>query len=162
MVWQQRSVDAAARVYLDRDVERIHNEAGRHFAMPLHALNGLRAMLMAQGDVGREAFGAWVASRNLPVEFPGVHGLGLVERVGRSDLAAFVEAERCNGAPDFELRGLADDDDDEMHIVRFIEPLAANRAALGLDAGRDAVRRDAIARARASGAPTLSARITLP
>ena len=160
VVWQQHNVAAAAQGRFDRDVERIETEVRRHFALPLYALNGLRAMFVAQGDIDRAAFRDWVASRNLPVEFPGVHGLGLVQHVRRAELDRFVEAQRRDGAPDFEVRVSGDDAD--LYVVRFVEPLATNRVALGIDAGRDRVRQEAIGRALRTGMPTLSSRITLP
>jgi hypothetical protein len=97
VVWQQRSIAAAAQERFDRSAERIENEVKRHFTLPLYGLNGLRGMFAADERVTRSQFRAWIESRNLPVEFPGVRGLGFIERVKREDLVPFVNAQRSDG-----------------------------------------------------------------
>ena len=52
----------------------------------------------------RQEFEAYVNSRDLPGEFPGTRGFGLVERVQQENLASYLETVRADGAPDFALR----------------------------------------------------------
>ncbi len=158
VMWQQRSVSAAAQEKFDRGAERIETEVRRHFALPVYGLNGLRGMFAAQAHVTRSEFRAWVESRNLPTEFPGMRGLGFIERVETQDLARFIAEARADGAPEFSVRNTEDAAD--LYVVKYIEPLASNRAALGL-AGGLGVRREAAERAVSSGLPILSGRITL-
>ena len=67
-------------------------------------------------------------------------GFGYIERVVRADLQKFIDAERADGAPDFTVvtQGQAPD----LFVVKYIEPLPANRRALGFDVGQEAVRRE--------------------
>jgi PAS domain S-box-containing protein len=159
VVWQQRSVSAAAQEEFNRSAERIEAEVQRHFALPLYGLNGLRGMFLANGDLTRSQFRRWVESRNLPAEFPGVRGLGYIERVKREDVSAFVAAQQADGSPEYVVDSAGEAPD--LYLVKYIEPIASNRAALGKDAGREAVRREAVERAASSGLPALSGRITL-
>ena len=159
VVWLQGNISNAAQKNFNHRAERIEAEVKRHFAMPLYGLNGLDAMFAARGRVTRNEFRDWVASRDLPAEFPGVRGLGFIERVERDDLARFVAAAQADGNPGFAVRTSVDAA--EMYVVKYIEPMASNGAALGLDAGRDRVRREAIERAVSGGLPALSGRLLL-
>ena len=159
VVWQQHTISQATQEKFDRSAERIESEARRHFTLPLYGLNGLRGMFAADGQVNRSQFRAWVESRNLPAEFPGVRGLGFIQRVKRDDLATFVAEQHADGSPEFVVSSAGDAPD--LYLVKYIEPLASNRAALGIDAGRGAVRREAAERAASSGLPALSSHIAL-
>jgi two-component system sensor histidine kinase/response regulator len=157
VLWLQRTVEATALVRFERGVERIHAEVLRRFEHSLDGLKGARGAYAASALLQRHEFRAYVESRELENEFPGVRGFGFVERVLREDLARFVAAERADGAPEFTVQSSGDASD--LYVVKYIEPLADNRAALGYDLGQDPVRRKAAE--RAVHQPTLSARLTL-
>jgi PAS domain S-box-containing protein len=159
VLWQQHTISAAAQGKFERSAERIETEAQRHFGLPLYGLNGLRGLFAANAHVTRSQFRAWVESQNLPAEFPGVRGLGFIQRVNREDLAGFVAEQVADGSPEYVVTRAGDAPD--LFLVKYIEPLTSNRAALGIDAGRDAVRREAVDRAVSSGLPALSSRIIL-
>jgi PAS domain S-box-containing protein len=141
------------------EVERVFNDMERRFQMPVYGLLGARGVYAASETVNREEFRRYVASRNLAGEFPGVRGMGFIERVPRTELDAFVARERADGAPDFAVRtqGTAND----LYVIKFLEPIERNRAALGLDVGSEAVRREAAERAALTGEPALSGVIQL-
>ena len=79
----------------------------------------------------------------------------------RPDLDAFLRAERADGAPQFALRQLSDTAQQDLLIVKFIEPAASNQGAMGLDIGSEPLRRSAAQRAIDSGEATMTAPITL-
>ena len=60
-------------------------------------------------------------------------------------MEAFVAAQRADGNPEFTVDSAGNSSD--LYVVKFIEPIAFNRAALGKDVGREAVRREAAERA---------------
>ena len=157
VLWLKRSVEAAALVRFERGVERIHAEVLRRFEQSLDGLKGARGAYAASALLQRHEFRAYVESRELENEFPGVRGFGFIERVLRKDLARFVAAERADGAPDFAVHTSGDASD--LYVVKFIEPLADNRPAWGYDLGQDPTRRAAAE--RAVHQITLSARVTL-
>jgi len=158
VLWQQHVLDDAARAQFDRGVERIETEVQRRFALPLYGLYGMRAMYAGGAAINKTTVRAYVESRDLPREFPGVRGFGFIERVLPGDLDAFTAEMQANES-DFAVRssGVAAD----LYIIKHIEPLANNRAAWGYDIGQEAVRREAAERAVSSGAPALTGRITL-
>ncbi|MBK7006027.1 MAG: PAS domain-containing protein [Burkholderiales bacterium] len=159
MSWLKHYIDTAGQTRFDRGAEHIESEIVRRFNHPLLGLKGARGAFAMREGFDRSAFRAYVDSHNLPIEFPGVLGFGYIERVARADLQAFVDVERADGAPDFAVKtqGHAPD----LFVIKYIEPLAANRPALGFDVGQEAVRREAAERAVATGQPALTGTIAL-
>ncbi len=159
VIWQLNSISAAAQEKFERRAERIERDVRRNFALAVHGLNGLRGLMTVNDQVTRSQFRAWVESRNFPVEFPGVRGFGLIERVKREDLADFVAAQRADGNPDFAVDTAGNAAD--LYVVKYVEPSSSNRGSPGKDVFREAVRREAAERAASSGSPALSGGITL-
>jgi PAS domain S-box-containing protein len=160
-MWWQSQIDEDAEVQFQRSVERVMFDIDRRFRQPVYGLNGARGVYAASGRVPRAAFRAYVESRDMPKEFPGVRGFGFIQRVMRRDLDAFVAAERADGAPEFAIRQLADKNHDDLYVIKLIEPAAKNVGAQGLDIGSEANRRAAAQRAIDSGEPAITAAITL-
>ncbi|KQY89205.1 CHASE domain-containing protein [Pelomonas sp. Root1444] len=160
VIWQQRLASAEARSQQERQVERLQADLVKRVTMPVYGLKGARGTLAAMdGKLSRPAFRAYVESRDLPSEFPGVRGFGFIEKVAHADLDAFVDAQRRNGAPDFRVHGLGAGD--PHYVVTQIEPLARNAQAWGIDSGGNPVRRQAIEQAVDSGEATLTSPVTL-
>jgi two-component system sensor histidine kinase/response regulator len=158
-VAQQAQAERSALLRFERLSERVQQEVERRLRQPLYGLKGARGVFAASSKVEHAEFKAYVESRQMATEFPGVRGFGFIERLLRPQLDQFVAATRLDGAPDFAVNGSGQAAD--LFVIKFIEPLAQNRAALGFDIGQEAVRREAAERALHSGEETLSGRITL-
>ncbi len=171
--FEDRQITNEARARFERHSERLAAELVPRVTMPVYGLNGARAAFAANGTLDRTFFGAYVAARDLPKEFPGVLGFGFVKCVEPDGLDAFIARERADGAPDFSVRRgewadphspahrVTGKQDDRLFVVTYLEPLEPNRAAWGLDVGGDAQRRASIERAVSSGQATITGRITL-
>ena len=140
---------------------RVSADITDRFRKPVYGLNGALGVHATHASVQRSTFQAYMAARSLEVDFPGVRGFGYIERVPRDALAAFVAAERADGAPQFTLRELSPGTQRELFVIKFIEPAARNPGALGLDVGSEAVRREAVLQAQLTGEPTLTGTVTL-
>ena len=140
--------------------ERLGEEVRRRMNQSVYGLMGARGVYRASKSVERLEFRAYVDSRDLPREFPGLLGFGFMQRVLRVELPTFIAAERADEEPNFrvETSGNAPD----LYVIKFIEPLATNRPALGFDAGSEPVRRAAIEQAIVTGEPTLTKHVVLP
>ncbi|MBC7716239.1 MAG: PAS-domain containing protein, partial [Pseudorhodobacter sp.] len=160
-LWVQRQSDAQATAEFGRAVERVARSVEARIELPRYGLKGAAGMYAANPSVDRRAFRAYTESRNLNLEFPGVRGFGSIERVLRSDVPAFVAAQRADDAPEFAVRGMGPSTSDELYVVKYLEPMRANANAIGLDIGSEPLRREAVLRAVDSGLSTLSAVITL-
>lgn len=160
VLWQQQRASAEARNLQDRQIERLQADLVKQLTTPVYGLKGASGTLAAlDGHISRAAFRAYVDSRDLPREFPGARGFGFIERVAPADLPAFVDTQRRDGAPGFQVHGLGTLA--PYYIVTQIEPLGRNSQALGIDSGALPARRDAIEQAIDSGEATLSAPVQL-
>ncbi len=155
----QQTIWADANLRFDRQVELVESDIQERIDRTVYGLRGAAGLYAANKTVGRAAFRAYVASRDLPREFPGVRGFGFIERVVRADIARFEATERLDGAPEFKIvtEGQALD----LYVIKFIEPIANNGSALGFDLGSESVRRQATEQAVRTGKPVLSRRIVL-
>ncbi len=89
----------------------------------------------------------------IPVRFPGLQSVGYAQQVDASELAAFTEKGRVDGAPQFSVTPVADKQ--SYTPVLYIEPQTdANLKALGYDFTSEPLRKAALDAARDSGQPT--------
>jgi PAS domain S-box-containing protein len=157
------SIHASGKAHFERLVERVKTETERRLNTRTFGLRGARGVFVASKDVERAEFRAYVASRDLPKEFPGVLGFGFVERVPCARADKFVAEERADQSPEFSIRtlGTIDPQLDELYVAKFIEPRENNPGEEGYDFATDPARREALEGAMLTGEPTLSQSITL-
>jgi PAS domain S-box-containing protein len=130
---------------------------------PLHALEALRGVYLASGDVTpdemRRASKAWLEG---PVQ---LQAMGFIERVPRADVPAFEARQRAAGMPGYRVFDRSDgagaDPADEVLAMKSIENLALNPGALGVNVKSIPVARAAIEQAIRTDRPAASAGFTL-
>ncbi|MGE4243909.1 CHASE domain-containing protein [Ramlibacter sp.] len=161
MAWRAtvRSLESEAARRFERFAERIASDIEQRIEQAGDGLKGARASMDAQGPMDRTQFRAWVASRNIEVDFPGLRGFGFVERVPRDGLGAFVDAVRAEGVPDFKVQTSGNAPD--LFVIKYVEPLGRNGPVLGYDVGSEAARRIAAEQAVATGELSLTGPVTL-
>jgi two-component system, sensor histidine kinase and response regulator len=159
--WIDRKRQAWAKTEFRHNANRVGAEVSRRFHDPVFGLNGVNGLYDASGRVDRARFRAYVDSRSIVSNFPGVRGFGFIQRVERDRLDAFVDAERADGAPRFDVRAFHDNSHPDLYVVTSIEPEIRNIGAQGLDLGSEPLRREGAEQAVLSGEPTLSAPVTL-
>jgi len=167
------SVSLAIAFYVDQRLQsraqeqyqlvttRVSQEVSRRLRQPLYLLNSAKSYYASSQLVTRSEFTEFVFSRDLKVEFPGVRGLGLIDRVERSELATWTHETRRDDAPEFQIHSLDLPHPQTLYIIKFIEPAIDNTGAQGLDVGSESRRRSAIEQAIDSGQPTMTAPISL-
>ncbi|MBT9506333.1 CHASE domain-containing protein, partial [Rhodoferax sp.] len=158
----RQSIRDKALLEFNQYVSRIEDSINDQFQRPLYGILGAvgaHAGIGVNGVMRRANFQAYVTARDMLKEFPGVRGFGYIERVARADLASFEAAEKADGAPDFNVKTKGDAA--TLYIIKYLEPEANNRVAIGLDLGSEPVRREAVERAIDTGLPSLSGIITL-
>jgi CHASE1-domain containing sensor protein len=156
--WQNDSLQQQNQARFELGAQRTESEVLRRLDHVVLGLKAARNAISAHEQLSRQEFRDYV-SRDLETEYPGVRGFGFVQRVLRPDLPGFVARARAANEPDFAVRSSGTFAD--LYVVRFIEPLARNRAALGLDVGQERRRRAAIETTINSGEATLSEHLEL-
>lgn len=127
-----------------------------------HGLRGTRSAMLAAGpeQMTLAQFRLVNRSRDPLVEFPGSRGFGFIQRVPAGDESAFLRTAKRLGRADFTIRQLAENPG-ERYVIKYIEPEAINRAAVGLDIGSEENRREAMRTAMKTGLATLTRPIDL-
>ncbi|KAB2911190.1 MAG: hypothetical protein F9K40_01240, partial [Kofleriaceae bacterium] len=106
------------------------------------------------------SFRTFVGYLDLPARYPGILGVGFTRRLRPHEVEAAVAETIAHGQVPF--RVWPAEPRDEVHAILFLEPLdRRNQAALGYDMFTDPVRREAMARARDTGEPAASGKVTL-
>lgn len=127
-------------------------------------LAGVSALpLITKGALLPNHFRSYVAARNLEAEFPGALGFGFIRKVVPADLADYIENQR-EYRPDFAVKpmvGVTKNPEQDYFVIEYIEPLALNRQALGLDVAMELRRREAALRAMRTGKVAISEKIQL-
>ncbi|QYJ77460.1 CHASE domain-containing protein [Shewanella acanthi] len=156
----QNQIDNAAHV------RSLANEAEQmiiqRFELFQYGLRGARGAVIAAGvnQITRGQFEDYMDSRDIDSEFSGALGFGFIRRVPMAEEAAFVEAARLDGAPNFKIKTLNPHDGDRF-VIQYIYPIARNQQAVGLDIGSESNRRNAALNSARENKARITAPITL-
>jgi PAS domain S-box-containing protein len=147
-----------------RDAENTVNVLTTHLQEPLRALEAMRGLAEAAPDLDQETFGR--AALPWTLVAPGIAALGLSDRVERADVATYEARQRAAGLAGYRAierwqDGNVPAPDDPLVLIRYIEPLSANAAALGVNARSITRARTAIDLSTRGGQPVATAAFTL-
>ena len=160
-ITQHRDNQQHQRIRFDQVANAATTTLQTQLTMFDQGLRGARGAIIAAGpQLDRDRFRAYSASRDYAREFPGIRGYGYIQRVAAEDHDEFIEAARSDGMPDFQVHTLAPNDG-ERFVIRYMEPMTNNEAALGLDIASEPVRRAAAEYAARSGQASFTPPITL-
>ncbi|WP_157270330.1 sensor histidine kinase [Azohydromonas aeria] len=160
--WQHRANEALERARFEALGARAAEQLRTRMRTYEYGLRGARGAVIAAGvdAITRERFHQYGLSRQIEREFPGARGFGFIRRVPQAQEAAFLDAARRDGAPDFRIRQIAPYEG-ERWVIQYVEPLHNNAAALGLDVASEPKRRAAAQAALLSGEARITAPITI-
>ena len=129
-------------------------------------LHSIESLFSSQHDVERKQFHVFV--QHLLLQSRAIQALSWVPYVTDEARSTFESQARRDGDPDFQFTEMNSDFSltparhrSEYFPVTYIEPLAENEKALGFDLSSDPTRLEAIKKARESGTPTATRKITL-
>ncbi|MDX2221006.1 MAG: EAL domain-containing protein [Burkholderiales bacterium] len=137
----------------------------RRFARYSDLLYGVHGLFGDRDDVSRLGFHRYVSALDLRNRFPGVQSMQYVQRVAPEEVGAFEKAVRADrtvqaeGYPAFAIHPRTGNGD--VWVVNYVEPMAGNERAFGLDIRTRAAAMAAAERARDSGDPVITGRYNL-
>ena len=155
---RQAALDEAQTRFL-HEVEVAETDLQSQLSDVGHALYGLRGLFLSSVDVSRAEFQSFIRSKDGGLQFPGVRGLGFIERVPRAGVAALVTRMRATGWPGFAVQSKGTQAD--LFVIEYLEPESRNATAIGFDIGSESVRRNAAETAMRSGQAAFTKRIWL-
>jgi PAS domain S-box-containing protein len=152
----ERQAATRFAVACDQAVTRIQERLNANALV----LRGGAGLYSGSDDVTRADWRAYYAALDPTLSIPGVQGVGYVELLAPADLAAHVAHVRAEGFPGY--RVWPEGRRDVYTSIVYLEPFRdLNLRAFGYDMYADAVRREAMDRARDTGHAALSGRVTL-
>ena len=122
------------------------------------ALLGAAGFIQGSNEVSHDEWRTYVDAVGVRDNFPGINGIGWIQPVAAEDVAGFTAAVRADRAADFAVHPAGPGPN---YVIRYIEPLANNRPALGLNIAFEQHRLQAAELARDSGQAALSSPIVL-
>lgn len=123
-------------------------------------LLGARALIHASEDVSRAEWKTYVESLSLNRDYGGIQGVGYAEYVPSAARARHEALIQQQGFANYRIR--PEGPRDEYTSIVFIEPFDwRNQRAFGYDMMSEAVRREAMDRARRTGEGAMSGKVTL-
>lgn len=127
-----------------------------------YGLRGTRSAILTLGSdtITRRQFHAYLASRHIEHEFPGVLGFGFVRRVPAAAEFAFLRKARADDAPQFAISEFSPNPG-ERWVVQYLEPNAGNAAVIGVDLASELSRRNTIMKAIQTNEAMLTPAVTL-
>ena len=153
------TVHTEERLGFERLLQRTRGAIEKRMETYIAFLRATRGLFSAAGLVTRQDFRAFVNPAELQGTYPGIQGVGVGRRIFGKDKDALVAAMRKE-IPDF--RVWPEGQRDEYEPVVYLEPQdSRNRIVMGYDMLSEAVRRDAMERARDTGLPSFTGKITL-
>ncbi len=158
----------ARHVHHERDRARFESQVREsegairaRFEAYQQVLRAGAALFMASELVTREEWRLFVDGLETERQYPGIQGIGFAIRLDAAGLRDHIAQVRADGYPDYDVYPALPEQGYGSAIM-FLEPFDfRNRRAFGYDMYSHPVRREAMARARDTGSPALSGRVTL-
>ncbi len=153
-----------ARLAADRQLMLHAAEVELRLAARLAAyealLRGAAGFFATEGWMPHDRYVRYFGHLKVTDRYPGVQGVGISLRVRPEDVGKLETAARRDGWPDF--RVWPPNARPEYHTILYLDPLdERNLAAIGFDMHTEEIRQAAMDRARDTGEPTASGRVTL-
>lgn len=162
LAWQQALANSAkqATIRFRGDVHNLHSAVTHELRGYVQVLESTRGLFAASNEVSRDEWKSFTDSLALTQQHPGIVGVGFARVVPLAQKDAYVNEIRRDGFSNFTVfpEGVRD----TYVPVTYLEPShEGNQRAFGFDMFADPVRREAMERARDTGEPAMSGKVSL-
>ncbi|MEN3793063.1 CHASE domain-containing protein [Fulvimarina sp. MAC3] len=124
-----------------------------------NSLDAGTALLHASDHVSLPEWKRFVETLAIEKNLPGINGIGVIEPIERGGIPEFLARMDEAGVADLTIHPETANND--LFVIKYIEPVEPNRQAVGLDIAFEAERYKAATTARDTGNPTITGRILL-
>jgi diguanylate cyclase (GGDEF)-like protein/PAS domain S-box-containing protein len=123
-------------------------------------LAGSSGLFSVAGEVTRDHWREYVEKVDIDRYYPGIQGIGFVQRIGVRDMADHIASVRAEGVYNYLVKPLGTGP--FYYPMVYLEPgTDRNRRALGYDAFSDPIHRVAMEKARDDAVPTVTGKVVL-
>lgn len=155
-----RAVASTAARQFENETATISNTISNVMRTYVQILRSGAGLFNVKRDVSRENWSTFIASLDLPGNFPGVQGIGYAEVIPGDKLQEHISAQRRDGRPDYDVRPPGQRD--PYTSIIYLEPQdVRNVAAIGFDMHSEPTRREAMDLARDSQSVQMTRHVTL-
>ncbi|NRR29434.1 CHASE domain-containing protein [Oxalobacteraceae bacterium] len=162
LVWHvvATSTERRAQEQFDMYVANVQLRLQKRVILYETSLRSAQALFKINPRITRANWHDFIDTLAIQQNFPGAEAFGHARLLAGTDLAAYEARIQAEGFTTFAVRPAGPRP--QMAVVTYIEPFTGrNMRAFGYDLFSEAVRRDAMERAAASGNPTMSSKVTL-
>ncbi|MCA9398304.1 MAG: CHASE domain-containing protein [Candidatus Omnitrophica bacterium] len=155
-----RFVHQRASDHFQYRVEEIASAIEDRLELYEQVLRGGVGLFNASGEVSREEWRKYVDTLDINKHWPGIQGVGFSVVVKPEDMERHIAQIRSEGFPEY---AISPSGERELYTtIIYLEPFDwRNQRAFGYDMWSNDIRRQAMIRARDTGEPSRSGRITL-
>lgn len=165
--WLFSSLDRGRVEYdaerFDSSIVSVQNQIRTRLTIYETALRGAAGFLAASGHPSEQRWRISVERLGLLDRYPGTIAVEVILPVAHAELDSFVARRKAEGTPDFHVRGwqLASGDPAvaDHYLTVYAEPARIAANILGRDLATEARRKEAVERARDTGAATLTRKL---
>ena len=155
------TTEARERLRFESATQETRNNIGSRLETYITLLRGGAGLFAANEAVTSEEFQRFVQRLPLERRYPGIQGIGFAPGVRAEELDEFSGAMQAQGIESFRVWPL-EEERPLYYPVAYLEPPdERNRAAIGFDMFSEAVRREAMERARDTGIVAATGKVTL-
>ena len=152
--------ESRARERFERAVDEANDAIEGRLETYVAVLRAGAGLFVASDAVDRAEFHAFAERVEVAMRYPGIQGIGYSARIPAGREAATIANLRSLGAQ--EINPPDADAHEEAHRIAYLEPEdLRNTVALGFDMHAHPVRREAMDRARDTGATAMSGKVVL-
>lgn len=151
----EEKIEASFNREAERVTELIHERMQKYDDALWGGVATLRAK---QNGITHQEWQKYSESLNLDTKYPGINGIGIIQEVSRSDAPSFIAQERTSRTV---FRIHPEHENDVLYPIVLVEPIAANKKAVGLDVAFEINRRSALEKARDTGISQVTGPIVL-
>ncbi|MEL0658515.1 CHASE domain-containing protein [Psychromonas arctica] len=146
-------------IQFEREAEKVVNLIKQRMTLYENILWGGVAYIDAvDSDITSQQWSTYSKSLQIDINYPGINGFGVIHNVQPDEFDNYLQ-KQYQQRPDYKVHPTHTNP--EYWPITFVEPLASNKQAIGLDIAFESNRYSSIKKARDSGKALLTAPIIL-
>lgn len=155
-----RVVASTAARQFEIETTTIYNSINNLMRTYVQILRSGSGLFNVKPEITRQDWSTFVASLDLPGNFPGVQGIGYSKVIPKTKLAEHIAEQRRDGRPNYDVRPPGDRD--PYTSIVFLEPQdVRNTGAIGFDMFSEPTRRTAMEKARDTDSAQMTRHVRL-